>query len=295
VTVNVAGFTETGQQITAQATIPPHDFGQVAFKTGPKIVRVEVDPEKLYPQTDYANDVAPRTVEPGSSLAEANRLLGAQEYAKAEALARQLLVGSPRMQEGRIVLARALLAQNKLDEAERDLRQLANERLPMPAALAWSSIGLGELAQRRGQAAEAARNFTDAVRADAEYASTLNARAARIKAEAAANASAPVDESVRAFINQLDAALRSGRQAEIAPLIVPGELTRFVSGAVGTQPEVWQTRILRWEQLDANRSALDVAINSRQLGADHAGTAVFLLARVGGSWKLNAIEFFEVR
>jgi hypothetical protein len=133
------------------------------------------------------------------------------------------------------------------------------------------------------------------VRADAEYASTLNARAARIKAEAAANASAPVDESVRAFINQLDAALRSGRQAEIAPLIVPGELTRFVSGAVGTQPEVWQTRILRWEQLDANRGALDVAINSRQLGADHAGTAVFLLARVGGAWKLNAIEFFEVR
>jgi tetratricopeptide (TPR) repeat protein len=295
VTVNVAGFTEAGQQIAAQATIPAHDFGQVSFKNGPKIVRVEVDPEKFYPQTDYANDVAPRTVEPGSSLAEANRLLGAQEYAKAEALARQLLVGSPRMQEGRIVLARALLAQNKVDEAEREFRQLANERLPMPAALAWSSIGLGELAMRRGQAAEAARTFTDAVRADAEYASTLNARAARIKAEAAGNVSAPIDESVRAFINQLDTALRSGRQAEIAPLIVPGELTRFVSGAVGTQPEVWQTRILRWEQLDANRGALDVAINSRQLGADHAGTAVFILARVGGAWKLNAIEFFEVR
>ncbi len=78
-------------------------------------------------------------------------------------------------------------------------------------------------------------------------------------------------------------------------MIVPGELARFISGAVGTQPEAWQTRVLRSEQLDANRLALDVAINSRQLGADHAGTAVFILARVGGAWKLNAIDFFEVR
>jgi tetratricopeptide (TPR) repeat protein len=199
------------------------------------------------------------------------------------------------MQEARIVLARALLSQNKVDEAEREFRQLAGERLPMPAALAWSSIGLGEIALRRGQPAEAARSFNDAVRADAEYGSTLNARAARLRAEAAANTSIPIDESVKGFVNQLDAALRSGRKAEIEPLIVPGELNRFVSGAVGTQPEVWQTRILRWEQLDTNRVAVDVAINSRQLGADHAGTAVFILVRVGGKWKLNAIDFFEVR
>jgi hypothetical protein len=78
-------------------------------------------------------------------------------------------------------------------------------------------------------------------------------------------------------------------------MIVPGELTGFVRGAVGTQPEAWQTRVLRTERLDANRMALDVAINSRQLGAEHAGTAVFILARAGSGWKLNAIDFFEVR
>jgi tetratricopeptide (TPR) repeat protein len=222
-------------------------------------------------------------------------LFGAQEYAKAEVLARQLLTSSGQMQEARIVLARALLAQNKTDEAEREFRQLSGERLPTPAALAWSSIGLGEIALKKGQAAEAVRSFSDGVRADAEYGSTVNARAARIRAEAAGNTAPAIDETVKSFVNQLDTALRSGRQAEIVPLIVPGELTRFVSGAVGTQPELWQTRILRSEQLDANRVALDVAINSRQLGADHAGTAVFVLARVGGAWKLNAIEFFEVR
>jgi hypothetical protein len=295
VTVSVTGTTDTGQQVMAQGTIPAHDFGQVTFKNASKIVRVEVDPEKFFPQTDYANDVAPRTVELAASLAEATRLFGAQEYAKAESLARELLATAPRMQEGRIILARALLAQNKTDEAEREFRQLAAERLPTPAALAWSSIGLGEVALRRGQAADAARFFNDAVHADAEYASTLAARAGRIRAEAAANAAPPVDETARTFIAQLDTALRSGRQAEIAPLVAPGELAGFVRGAVGTQPEAWQTRVLRSEVIDANRIALDVAINSRQLGADHAGTAVFILARIGGAWKLNAIEFFEVR
>ena len=289
--VNVTATTNSGQSITAQATVPTHDFGQVSFKNAPGIVRVEIDPEKFYPQLDYANDVAPRALDVAVSLAEANRLYGAQEYAKTEALARQLLAASPKLQEGHIILGRALLAENKTDEAEKEFNQLLNDRLPTPVSLAWASFGLGGVALRRGQNADAARNFTDAIRADAEYAATLTARAERIKAEPAGS----VDEGVRAFINQLDTALRGGRQAEILPLMVPGELTRFVQQVVGTQPEAWQTRVLRTEQLDANRVAVDVALNTRQLGVDHAGTAVFILARVGGGFKLNAIELFEVR
>jgi tetratricopeptide (TPR) repeat protein len=229
-----------------------------------------------------------------TSLAEANRLYGAQEFAKSESLARQLLAASAQLQEARIILGRALLAQNKNDEAEREFKQLLNERLPMPAALAWASIGLGEVALRRGQAADASHNFTDAIRADAEYAATLNARAERIRAESA-SATPAIDESARNFLNQLDAAIRGGRQAEIATMIMPGELARFVQQVVGTQPEAWQTRILRTEALDANRLALDVALNTKQLGVEHSGTAVFILTRVGGSMKLNAIELFEVR
>lgn len=295
VTVNVLATTSAGQQVRVEGTIPAHDFGQVTFKNASSIVRVEVDPDKFYPQLDYANDVAPHALELASSLSEATRLFGAQEYAKGEALARGLLAMSPRLQEARIVLARALLAENKTDEAEREFKQLAAEPLPIPAALAWSSFGLGEIALRRGQGVEASRDFTEAIRADAEYASTLAARAARIRAESGVGTTPPIDESAKTFVSQLDAAIRSGRQAEITPMIVPGELAGFIRGAVGTQPESWVTRILRSQQLDSNRMALDVAINSRQLGADHAGTAVFILARVGTGWKLNAIEFFEVR
>jgi hypothetical protein len=152
---------------------------------------------------------------------------------------------------------------------------------------------LGEIALRRGQAKDAVRLFTEAVRADAEYGATLNARATRIRAEAGAPPA--IDESARAFIAQLDTAIRTGRQAEISPLIVPGELSGFVRGAVGTQPEIWETRVLRTEALGADLMAVDVAMRTKQLGVEHAGTAVLVLARVGGGWKLNAIELFEVR
>src|SRR5207249_10787702 len=185
-----------------------------------------------------------------STLGEATRLFGAQDFAKAEALARDLLTAYPNMQEARIVYGRALLAQNKTAEAEREFRRLADDRLPTPAALAWSSIGLGEIALRRGQTADAVKFFDEGARADAEYASTLAARAGRIRAE---GASAPVDESAKSFIDRLDTVIRTGRQAELTPLIMPGELSKFVRGVVGTQPEGWQTRVLRTEQLDANR------------------------------------------
>jgi hypothetical protein len=291
VTVSVAATSNTGQQLTTQATIPAHDFGKAVFKNGTNIVSVEVDPEKLYPQLDYANDVAPRIPEVAESLAEANRLYGAQEYAKAEALARQMLAASPRSQEARIILGRALLAENKNEEGEREFKQLLAEKLPLPSTLAWANYGLGEIALRRGQSADASRLFTDAIRADAEYAATLTARAERIRAET----TPPIDQTVVTFINQLDTAIRGGKQVDIRAMINPGELGRFVQGVVGTQPEAWQTRVLRTEQLSADRFAADVSLNTKQLGVEHAGTAVFILTRVGGSLKLDAIELFEVR
>jgi len=292
VNVNVRGFTNSGQTIDVRATIPAHDFGQAAFKTTTPIVRVEVDPEKIYPQIDYGNDLAPHAVDPAAVLSEATRLFGAQDYAKSETAARQLLTAAPRMNEARIMLARSLLAENKVDEAEREFKRLADERLPTPPMLAWASVGLGEIALRRGQNAEAVRYFSDAVRADAEYPSSLAAREARLRAE---GASAHVDESAKAFINQLDQAIRSGRQTEIENFIVPGELQRFVHGVIGTQPELWQTQVRRTEELNANQVAADVQLNTKQLGTEHSGTAVFMLAKVGSAWKLNAIEFFEVK
>jgi tetratricopeptide (TPR) repeat protein len=195
------------------------------------------------------------------------------------------------MQEARVFLARSLLAQNKLDEAEKLFRGVLDDPLPTTLSMAWANIGLGQLASRKGQAAEAAKRFNDAARAEADYGTAVIARAERIKAEA----TPAIDESARAFISQLDAAIVSGKKADLESRIVSGELVRFVGGIVGTQPEAWQTRVLRTEQFDANTLVADVAIQAKELGKDQAGPAVLVLSKAGGAWKLAAIELFEVR
>jgi tetratricopeptide (TPR) repeat protein len=294
VTTSVKATTASGEQLSVDATVPARNFGEAVFKTTSKVVRVEIDPEKLYPQLDYGNDSAPRTRDLQEAISEASRQFGTQDYVKAESIARELLSVTPHSQEIRVILARSLLGQNRIDEAEKLFQAVLAESLPTPATFAWANVGLGEISLKRGQAAEAAKRFNDAVRADAEYAASLSARAGRIKAETATN-TLQVDGAVRAFIAQLDQAITSGKKAELESRIVSGELVRFIGGVVGTQPEIWQTRVLRTEQLDANLVAADVSLDTKELGQQQSGTAVLLLARVGNSWKLAGIDLFEVR
>jgi hypothetical protein len=197
------------------------------------------------------------------------------------------------MQEARIFLARALLAQSKFDEAEKHFRAALDDPLPTPASLAWANIGLGLISAQRAQGPEAVRRFNEAVRVEGDYPTSVTARAERIKAEMAANALPPIDEAAKTFASQLDAAISSAKRPELESRVVSGELVRFVSSMVGTI--TWQTRVLRTEMIDANTMMVDVAIQAKDLGQERSGTAVFVLSRVGGAWKLAAIELFEVR
>jgi tetratricopeptide (TPR) repeat protein len=289
--VTVLGTTASGEQVKVEATVPAQNFSEAIFKTNAKLVRVEIDPDKLYPQIDYANDVAPRVRDVGESLAEASRFFGAQDFGRAEAVAREIMTVAPRMQEARILLARALLGQNKLDDAEKIFRATLDDALPTANTIAWANVGLGEIALKKGQGSEAARRFNDAVRTEGEYAASLAARAGRIKSETAP----PVDESIRSFVSQMDKDITTGTKADVDARIISGELVRFVNGLVGTKPDIWQTRVLRTEQWDSNLTTADVAINSKVLGKDSSGTAVLIFARVGGSWKLAGVDLFEVR
>jgi hypothetical protein len=293
VTVTVAATTDRGEVVTAEATVPAKNFGEAVFKTPAKIVRVEVDPEKFYPQMDYGNDVVPRAKDLPDALNEATLQLGGQDFVKAEATARAMLNVAPRFQEARILLARALLGQNKLDEAEKLFRSALEEGLPFPATLAWANIGLGEIAMRRNQPAEAAKRFGDAVVASRDYPSSLAARLARIRAEAAANSAPAVDPAVQTFANQLSQALVSNRKPDLEARIVSGELVRFINGSIGT--ETWDTKVVRTEQLNANLIAADVQIQLKKLGTAGSGTAVFLIARTPAGLKLSGIDLFEVR
>jgi hypothetical protein len=294
VEVNVQALTESGERLMTTARVPAKDFGEAQFKTAAKIVRVEVDPEKLFPQTNYANDVVPQ----GPGLVEAieqARIQLTQKPPQAESLARAVLARAPSSEEARVVLARALLEQGKLEESEREFRTALDAPLPLPTTLAWANIGLGEIAMRRNRPADAAKLFDAAAHAEGEYASTLAARAARIRAEAASGAAPAVDEQIKAAVASLDAAITSGHKAEIEALIMGGELAGFSKGIVGTQPEVWQTRVVRTEQLDPNRVAADVVLTARTLGRGQEGPAVYVFTRTPAGWKLSEIPIFEVR
>jgi tetratricopeptide (TPR) repeat protein len=292
-TVTVAATTDRGERLLAEATVPAKNFGEAVFKTTSKIVRVEVDPDKLYPQLDYGNDAVPRTKDLPDALNEASLQLGGQDFPKAEATARAMIAAAPRFQEARILLGRALLGENKLEEAEQIFRASLDEPLPFAATLAWANIGLGEIAMKRNQAAEAAKRFNDAVIASRDYPSSLAARAARIRAEAAANSAPPIDEAARTFITQFSQAVVSNKKADLDARVVPGELVRFVNASIGT--ELWDTRVLRTEQLNANLIAADVYIKASKLGKAGEGTAVMLLARTPTGLRVSGIELFEVR
>jgi hypothetical protein len=68
---------------------------------------------------------------------------------------------------------------------------------------------------------------------------------------------------------------------------------RFINASIGT--EVWETKVVRTEQVNANLIAADVQIRASKLGTVGTGTAVLMLARTPSGWKLSGIELFEVR
>ncbi len=295
VNTGISAMTESGETLRQDVTLPARNFGEAVFRTSARLKRVEIDPDKLYPQFDYANDFAPRFAPGEEAFIEADRMFKRQEYAKAESILRDFLVAVPNAEESRVLLGRTLLGLNRLDQAEREFRTALEIKAPTSATLAWANIGLGEINLSRGQAAQAVRHFEEAVRAESDYASTLAARAGRVKAETAAKSAPPVDESARAFVAQLDKAILAGRKADIEALILPGALTTFVKGVVGSQPEAWQTTVVRTEQTDGARLATDVTLNVKQLGRERSGTAVLILARSGSGWKLSGIEYLEER
>ena len=290
-TINVIATAANGEKLTAQATIRATNFGEVSFKTPQKIVRVEIDSEKLYPQTEYLDDIAPREFDDSDVLLVVKRAFDKQKYAEAEDAARKVLRDIPRFDDVRILLARALLAQGKNAEAEKEFKAALDEKLPTARTLAWANAGLSETSSRAGQASQSVKYADEAIRADAEYGATLAARAVRVKA----NVGSGVDESVKGYFAQFDKTAASNRKADLVALAVAGEAVKFTSGISG-QTDQWQTQVLTADRLDANTLIVETRLNIKLLGREpESGTAVYRLARVGSGWKLLSVDMFEVR
>jgi len=254
-------------------------------------VRVEVDGDKLFPQLDYSNDVKPAEIDESDLLLFVKKPFDKQDYVTTEKNARLVLRDNPRFDDVRVLLGRALLAQNKTADAEREFRAVLDEKLPSARSLAWANVGLGEVALKSNQNASAIQFFNEAIRADAEYGATLAARQGKTTANAPLNN----DDSIKAFFAQFDKAAISNRKAELDALVLTGEIPRF-SGGIAGQAQEWTTQIVQIEKSNPTHATVETNLNIKLLNkSPESGRAVYRLTLVGNNWKLSGVDMFEVR
>jgi tetratricopeptide (TPR) repeat protein len=292
VNVNVVALTEKGEKIIEKTSIQAKSFGEVVFKTTSKVVRTEIDPDKIYPQTDYSDDVAPREFTDNNPISAIKRAFDKQDFVLAEKNARTVLQSNPDFDDARTLLGRSLFGQNRLKEAENELQKAIGEKLPTANTLSWANVGLGEIAIKTEQRANAVKFFDNSIKSEGEYGAILTARIGRQNAET----STVIDESIKTFFSQFDKAATSGRKAEIENYILLSEMPKFANIVAGGQPEKWQTQVLRTEKIDANYAVAETTLTVKLLGKEiETGTAVFILTKTAVGWKLSGREVFEVR
>ena len=287
-TVDVAVTTADGERLTAPTTIRATSFGEVVFQTPKQVVRAEVDVDKLFPQSDYSDDVAPHETTESDPLLAAKRPFDKQDWAGGETAARTLLRDYPRSDELRIILARALLGEGKTAEAQKEFQAVLDEKLPAARSLAWANAGLADIAARGGQSDAANRYAQAAIISEGDYGASLAARTARAKVGAGAT-----DASVKAFFADFDRSAAANRKAEVEAMVLSGEVNRFVSGVAGSA-QAWQTTVRNVDRLDANTVLVEADMSLRVINKEaETGTAVYRLVKTTSGWKLAGVEVFE--
>lgn len=294
ITVEVVATTESGEKLRQNVPIKGGEYGAVTFPAGTKIARIEVDPDKLYPQKDYANDVYPRRASATEFYGQASLAFTKKEYATAEAKLKEALTAEPNSPILQSLLGRVLFATNRNDEAAKVLTDTLKSEPLQLQAYAWSHLGLGQLALQANKPAEAAAHFRFAAASDLDQTTTLVARDGAAKAEQGSGA-VKVPDDVRAFLKQLDDALLTGSADTVAPFVELGNLREFVKRTTGSKPSLWTTEILRVETWDAERIAVDVNLKLKIVGREGAGRAVYVLNRAGGKLKLSEVPIFDVK
>lgn len=295
VTASVLGITAGGKKIQASVTVPSEDLTSVELATGEKLELVEVDPDKLIIQTNYDNDTRPVRLSRQSALNDGMVAFSKGEYAQAEATLRGALRTHPGDSLLNAWLARALVAQNKPDEASAAISAVLNANPPLLTALAWANMAQGQIEMSRGRAAEAVpplrRALVEASDAPAQFA----AREMLAKAETVAGKLPPVEQSIEAFLAQFDALIRQPSSDKLFAVVIRSNLKRFVQGLTVSPPTAWSSQIMRVERLDANRVAVDVGLKVTAEGRDQSGSAVFSLYRTTSGWMLEDVRLFNVK
>ncbi|HWO02437.1 MAG TPA: hypothetical protein VNS63_24540, partial [Blastocatellia bacterium] len=300
VSVALVAVTASGKRVTSSVMVPSENITSAEIQTAEKINSLEVDPEKLIIQTNYDNDsrdiVANTLLTSAQTLFnDSSALFNKGQLAEAEAKLREAILREPDNPLLHAWLARTLAAEKKMDGVAPEAAAASKVDPPVGAALAWAHISLGQMTLARNQPAEAARFLRLAVTEAEEAPAQFAALESLIQAVAAAKIIPQVDESVRAFVTQLDAAIKQPSSARLSTLVVKNNLKKFVSGLTLSPPAAWATEVLQAEQIDANRLALVAGLKVKTEGRDQAGTAVFILLRSGNDWVLEDVQLFNVK
>lgn len=293
-TTEVIATTDKGETLKQEVTLKAGEYSTVTFPAGTVIKAIEADPNKIYVQKDYANDIFPRRANAADAFGLANTAFGKNDFATAEAKAREALVNEPNQPTLQAFLGRVLLAQNKGAEAKQLFESiLKGEPLPIQA-YTYAHLGLADLALQQSNFTEAANHYRAAAAAELDPGTTLMAREGALKAERGGNA-VKLPEEVRAFLKNLDSAIVGGTSEQVAALLDLGNLKGFSSRLVLNKPTVWTTDALRTEEWDANRLAVDALLKIRIEGKDYAGRAVYVLNRASGKLLLSEVPLFDVK
>ncbi len=290
--VDVTAVTDKGETLRNTMTIKAKDYGDAIFKTTSKLVRVEVDADKLYPQLDYANDIKPLVIDESDGLLFVKKVFDRQDFPQAETNARAVLRDTPRFDDVRVLLGRALLAEGKIAEAEREFKAVLDEKLPTARSLAWANTGLGEAALKNNQPTAAIAYFDRAIRSGGEIGASFAARQGRLKA----NASRVTDESIKSFFQAFDKAALSSSKAALDALIVSGELPKAFAAGIAGQAQEWTSSVTQMDVIDTEHVVVEVALTIKIINkSEESGNAVFRLTKTPEGWKLSGVESFEVR
>jgi hypothetical protein len=293
--VTVSALTASGKRLMSQVSMPSEDITYLELRSDEKIIRVEVDPEKMVPQTNYDNDINPHEASSQTLLNDAQQSFNKSEFAVAVEKLKLAVKESPQNSALHAWLARALIGDNKPDEAMAEANIALKIEPALPSALSWSHYVMGQVAALRGKPSEAVEHYKLAViwamDAPAQYAS----REALVKAEKTAATSGVIDESIRGFITKLDINVKNRASDQLNTMIARANLRKFIQGLIGSPISSWTTDVLRGQYLDSNRVAVDVFIKTQSEARDRSGTAVYILNKSQGSWILEDVQLFNVK
>ncbi|HEV8486062.1 MAG TPA: tetratricopeptide repeat protein [Blastocatellia bacterium] len=294
VTAVVLAVTASGKQLRVSVPVPSEDLTSTDIQSDEKIVSIEVDPDKLIVQTNYDNDAKPAHIWEQTLFNESIAAFNKGDYQDAETRLKEAVRLAPSCSQFHAWLARTLAAGKKNDEAVSEANAAIKIEPATGSALAWAYITLGQISLGKNQPAEAVQYLRKGLAEAEEAPAQFLARETLVKAERAVSSALAIDEPIRAFVLQLDSLIKVPSSDKLFTLVVKNNLKRFVQGLTLTPPTEWTTEILRVDQIDASRVALDVGLKVKAGGRDQTGTAVFVLHR-SSALTLESVDLFNVK